>query len=299
MSILVDETTRVLVQGITGFQGRMDTAYCLEYGTRVVAGVTPGRGGQSVHGVPVFDTVAEALDAHPADATVLYVPAPALRDAVFEALDGGLRLLLAAAENVPLHDAAAIRAAAHDVGAWVVGPNSNGIISPGKSRLAGLGGPQPERDFFPGTVGVCSRSGGMCAEIAWTLGNAGLGVSTCISMGGDAITGMRMIDYVRAFDRDPDTDAIVLFGEPGSTHEQEVAAALAAGEIRTPVVALVAGEFQQRYPKGRSFGHFAAIITDDDHRVTVKRKVLAAAGAAVARSLSDIPSLVRRARSSV
>ena len=296
MSILIDGATRVLVQGITGFQGRMDTRYCLEYGTRIVAGVTPGRGGDDVHGVPVFNTVKSALAKHPADAAVLYVPVATLKDALAEALDAGIKVILATTENVPRHDAAEMVAAARSSGARLIGFNTNGMVSAGQSKLAGIGGDRAAQIYVPGRIGVVSRSGGMSAEISWTLKRAGLGVSTCVSMGGDPITGMRMVEYIELFDADPETDAIVLFGEPGGTHEQDVAAAIAGGRIQKPVVALISGEFQERYPKGMSFGHVTAMIDKAGDSASEKRRVLAESGATVVDSLDRIPAAVRAKR---
>lgn len=290
MSILIDRATRILVQGITGFQGRMDTRYCLAYGSRVVCGVTPGRGGEEVQGVPVYDTVREAVRRHAPNAAVTYVPAAATKDAVREAMAAGLELILGTAENVPRHDAAELAAAARAKGVRLVGFNTNGAISPGRCKLAGIGGDRANDIFVPGRIGVCSRSGGMTAEISWTLKRAGLGVSTAVSMGGDSITGMRMVEIVELFERDAETDAVVVFGEPGTTHEHEVAEAVAQGRVGKPVVALLAGEFQERYPLGASFGHLAAMIERDAESVSAKRRALAAAGVAVVRSLEEIPA---------
>jgi succinyl-CoA synthetase alpha subunit len=288
MSILVDASTRVLVQGITGFQGRMDTEYSLAYGTKIVCGVTPGRAGEVVHGVPTFNTVRAATRHSPIDASILYVPATTLRDAALEAIDAGIKLLVATTENVPRHDAALIVAEAQRNKVRIVGFNTNGIITPGECKLGGIGGDRPERSYVSGRIGVCSRSGGMSAEISWTLKKAGLGVSTCVSMGGDPITGMMMADYLRLFEADPKTDAIVIFGEPGSAHEQGVAKAVKAGEIRKPVFAIIAGVFQENYPKGVSFGHVAAMIADEADTATAKRRMLAEAGVTVVDGLDDL-----------
>ena len=276
MSILIDADTRVLVQGATGAQARFDIRYCLEYGTRIVAGVTPGRGGESVEGVPVFNTVAAAVAATGANASAVYVPARGVRDAVMEAVEGGIGVLACFAENVPRHDAAAAAAAARASGAFMAGFNTNGLISPGR-------------------IGVCSRSGGMSAEISWTLARAGLGASSCISMGGDPIVGMRMVEVLELFEADPETDACVIFGEPGGTHEIEVAEALRTGELRKPLVALIAGQFQENYPAGVSFGHFAAVIKGENDSASAKHPALGAAGARVAASLEEIPALLRLA----
>jgi succinyl-CoA synthetase alpha subunit len=294
MSIFIDKDTRVLVQGATGSQARFDIRYCLEYGTKIVAGVTPGRGGEKVEGVPVFNTVAAAVAATGANASAVYVPARGVKDAVMEAVEGGIRVLACFAENVPRHDAAAAVAAVRGAGALMAGFNTNGVVSPpARCKLGGIGGDRTAEIYKPGRIGVCSRSGGMSAELAWTLSRAGLGASTCVSMGGDPIVGMRMVEILELFEADPDTDACVIFGEPGGTHEIEVAAALRAGRIRKPVVALVAGQFQENYPAGVSFGHFAAVIKGESDSASAKRKFLADAGARVAASLEEIPGLLR------
>ncbi len=186
-------------------------------------------------------------------------------------------------------------AAARAAGAFMAGFNTNGMISPGRCKLGGIGGDRATQIYAPGRIGVCSRSGGMSAEICWALSRAGLGASSCISMGGDPIVGMRMLEVLRLFEADPETDACVIFGEPGGSHEIEVAEALRAGELRKPVVALIAGQFQENYPPGVSFGHFAAVIKGENDSATAKRRMLAAAGARVAASLEQIPALLRRA----
>jgi succinyl-CoA synthetase alpha subunit len=292
MSILIDQETRVLVQGATGAQARFDIRYCIQYGTKIVAGVTPGRGGEEVEGVPVFNTVAAAVKATGANTSAVYVPARAVKDAVFEAVEGGIGVLACLAENVPRHDAAAAVAAARSAGVRMVGFNTNGVISPGRCKLGGIGGDRAERIYAPGRIGVCSRSGGMSAEICNALTKAGFGTSTCVSMGGDPIVGMRMIELLRLFESDPETDACVIFGEPGGTHEIEVAEAIWSGQLKKPIVALIVGEFQERYPTGVSFGHFAAVIRGEGDSASAKRKLLADAGARVARSLEHIPELL-------
>jgi succinyl-CoA synthetase alpha subunit len=293
MSILIDEQTRVIVQGITGGTARTDVERCLKTGTRIVAGVSPGRGGEEVHGVPVYDTVAAAVREHPADASAIYVPASSARDAVMEALDSELKLLLVTAEYVPSHDILYIAAAARAAGAQLIGCNTNGIISPGKSRIGGIGGIDPDEIYAPGFVGVCSRSGGMSAEIALVLKAAGLGISTCVSMGGDSVTGLRMVDYAALFEADPDTQAIVVFGEPGTANEQQLAKSVVAGEIRKPVIALIVGTFQEKYPKGMTFGHAAAMISTSEESATAKRTLLRQAGVHVCDALDQIPDFIR------
>jgi succinyl-CoA synthetase alpha subunit len=293
MSILIDAHTRVLIQGITGGQARVDTERSLRYGVHVVAGVTPGRGGDSVHGVPVYDTVKQALAHHIVDVSVIYVPAAGVKAAVLEALDASVPLLLVTAEFVPLHDVVYVVAATKDAGARLIGCNTNGMIAPGKSRLGGIGGENPSELYVPGTIGVCSRSGGMCAEIGLTLQEAGLGISTCVAMGGDLVTGMRMAEYVALFETDAQTHAIVLFGEPGTRNEQEVAELVRAGKVSKPIVALIAGAFQERHPPGVSFGHAAAMITDGTDSASAKRRVLAEVGIHVAQTLEDIVVLLK------
>ncbi len=292
MSILIDSDIRVVVQGATGAQARFDIRYCLDYGTQIVAGVTPGRGGEKVEGVPIFNTVAAAVAATGANASAVYVPARSVKDAVFEAVEGGIRILACFAENVPRHDAAAAVAFARAAGARMVGFNTNGLISPGQGKIGGIGGDRANLIYGPGRIGVCSRSGGMSAEICHALTGAGLGTSTCISMGGDPIVGLRMLEILQLFESDPGTDACVIFGEPGGTHEIEVAQAIEGGLIKKPVVALIAGRFQEDYPAGVSFGHFAAVIHGENDSATAKRTLLAAAGARVAGSLEDIARLL-------
>lgn len=296
MSILIDRETRVVVQGATGNQARFDIRFCLEYGTRVVAGVTPGRGGETVEGVPIFNTVEAAVRATGANASAIYVPARAVCDAVLEATDAGIALMLALAENVPRHDAAAAVGAARQAGRRLVGFNTNGIVSPGRCKLGGIGGDRAAMIYKPGRIGVCSRSGGMSAEISFALQRAGLGVSTCVSMGGDPIVGMRMIEVLRLFEADPETDACVIFGEPGSAHEIGVAEAMQRGELKKPLVALIAGEFQERYPHGVSFGHVAAMINGQNDSASAKRRILKAAGVHVVESLTQVADALAKLR---
>lgn len=295
MSILLDKNTRVVVQGITGIQARVDTLVCRDYGTNIVAGVTPGRGGQDVEGIPVYDTVREAVTKHGAEASLIYVPALAAKDAVLEAVAAGIRLIVAPAELVPLNDAARVVDAVRKAGIVMVGFNTVGIITPGQARMGGMGGLEPDDIYTPGTVGICSRSGGMVAEVAWALKKGGLGVSTAVAMGGDQITGRRMVDYVRLFEEDPATEAIALFGEPGTPNEREVAEHLKRNGVKKPIVALIAGAFQENHPKGVSFGHAAAMIADDTDRPTAKKRMLAEAGVRIARDLKDIPTQIRQA----
>ncbi len=295
MSILIDETTRVVVQGITGAQARFDTEWCIRYGTCVVAGVTPGKGGEAVHGVPVYDTMQAAMAEHPADASVIYVPAASVKAAVLEAIEAGVKLVLVTSEYVPLHDLVHIVACAREAGVRLVGCNTNGMISPGKSKLGGVGGMNPAEIYTPGRIGVCSRSGGMMAEISLALMDGGYGVSTSVAMGGDLVTGMTMAEYLMLFEADADTDAVVIFGEPGTQNEQEVAELVRAGKVAKPVVALIAGAFQELYPHGMGFGHAAAIINTEGESASAKKRLLQEAGVHVAPALEDIPRLLEQA----
>ncbi len=294
MSILINRDTRVLIQGATGAQARFDIRYCLEYGTRIVAGVTPGRGGESVEGVPIFNTVEAAVRATGANASAIYVPARGVGEAIDEALDNGIPMLLSLAENVPRHDAARTVARVRRAGAHLVGFNTNGLVSPGQCKMGGIGGDRTDALYSPGQIGVCSRSGGMSAEISYTLRQAGLGVSTAVSMGGDPIVGMRLVEVLRLFEADPDTDACVIYAEPGGSHEAEVAQAVRSGELKKPVVAIVVGVFQERYPRGASFGHVAAMIQSDADSASAKRRMLEDAGVRVATLLDEIPALLAR-----
>ncbi|MEX2642194.1 MAG: hypothetical protein WD270_01990, partial [Acetobacterales bacterium] len=238
-----------------------------------------------------------AVDRHGVRASLIYVPPLQAAAAVMEALDAGIGLIVATAEGVPRHDAAVVVAAARESGARLVGFNTNGFISPGRVRMGGMGGLDPDEVYPPGRVGICSRSGGMCSEIALALGREGLGVSTAVAMGGDVITGLRMVDYVRLFEADEGTDAIVLFGEPGTSNEREVAEHIMRHGLRKPVVALIVGAFQESYEAGVSFGHAAAMIRDTADSATAKRAMLRKAGGLVASTLSEVPLLLQRGRS--
>ncbi len=293
MSILIDASTRVLVQGLTGAQGQRDAKLCMAYGSRIVCGVTPGRGGAVVLGLPIYNSVQSALSQHAIDAAVVYAPPLAARDAVLESLEARIPVIIVLAETVPVHDTVVIRAQARAQGAIVVGCNTNGMISPGKCQLGAIGGDIPSRVFVPGSIGTVSRSGGMSAELGLTLRAAGYGVSTAVSMGGDTVPCTPMVEYVRLFAEDPDTAAILMFGEPGTPNEREVAAFVKAGRCAKPVIAVLAGEFQERYPVGASFGHAAAMIRDSSDTVSAKRRMLLDAGIEVAQRLSEIPAMLR------
>lgn len=293
MSRLIDGSLRLLIQGITGREARMVTRHMLDYGTRVVSGVTPGRGGQDVEDIPVFDTVTQAVEQTAPTASLISVPPAATLDAVGEAIAGGIRLIVIATEGIPQHDVLSMLERADETGTVIIGPNSVGVIRPADSvKIGAIGGEHPARAFAPGRIGVMSRSGGMTAEIGLTLRLASLGVSTAISVGGDALVGSTPATLLAEFQDDPETDAVVLFGEPGTRFEEDVAHRIADGQFTKPLVALVAGEFTEHLPEGTAFGHAAAIIEGDSGRPSTKRKALEAAGARVARTLDDIAGLL-------
>ena len=295
MSILLDANSRVLVQGITGREAALHVPYMRASGTQVVAGVSPGRGGQEVDGVPVYDSVRAALRRHAVDIAVLFVPARFVRDAALENVEAGIPLVIILAEGVPHHDTAEILARALELGVRVVGPNSQGIISPGKAKVGGTGGDRPQLMFRPGPVGLVSRSGGMGAEIAMALTKAGIGQSSYVAIGGDLLIGTEFTDLLPLFEADPETRLVFLFGEPGTGREEAVAELIRRGGVTKPVVAFIAGEFLERFPRGMHFGHTGALIEGDLGRPSRKKAALREAGVRVAEHLDDIVPLVQEA----
>ncbi len=295
MSILLDERSRILIQGITGQQARTHLKYMLKYGTRVVAGVSPGKAGGEVEGIPVYDTVRFALRQHEVDIAVLFIPGRLAKDAALEAVENGVPLVVILAEGIPHHDTAEILARARARGVRVIGPNSQGMISPGKAKLGGTGGQFPDRMFTLGPVGIISRSGGMGGEIGSALTRRGIGQSTYVSIGGDLLIGAAFADLLPLFQSDPETRTVVLFGEPGTGHEEAAAELIASGKVTKPVVAFVAGEALEHLPRGMSFGHTGAIIARGLGAPSRKKQLLREAGALVAERFSDIPDLVVQA----
>lgn len=283
MSILLTNETRAVVQGATGRIGQVQVRWMLEYGTKIVAGVTPGQGGTTVHGVPVYDSVAEAVEKEGANATVLFVPAPYTKDAVLEAIAAGIRLVVAVPEHVPVHDAMVMRRAAREAGVWLLGPNTPGIISPGIGKL----GIMPGNMFKPGRIGIISRSGTLAYEVAGYVNEAGYGESSLIGIGGDPVIGPDIPDILAEFEKDPGTDAVVIVGEIGGSAEEEAAPFIA--QMQKPVVAYIAG---RSAPPGRRMGHAGAIIRAGQGTVADKARVLSEAGVAVARNISDVPRLL-------
>lgn len=289
MPILIDGTQRVLVQGITGREGIARTRLMRAYGTQVVAGVTPGRGGARVEGVPVFDTVGAAWEqAGPLDASVLFIPAPLVKSAALEAIAAGVRLLVIVPDRVPIYDVLEIVDTADRAGARVVGPNTLGVLSPGRGVLGMMGGQAASARawFFPGPAGVSSRSGGITTSIAYYLARAGIGASTLVHVGGDPIVGLPHPAVMRLFEQDPATRAIVLFGEIGTSQEEQVADLIASGALTKPVIAYIGGRSAR---SGTRFSHAGAII--EGGRGTYEGKVerLRAAGAIVVDAFDDIP----------
>ena len=294
MGILIDRGTTILVQGITGREASFFTRESLDYGARVVAGVTPGKGGQEVYGVPVYDCVRNALRKHRIDASVVSVPPFAVQDAALEAIENGIRLLVVMTERVPRRDVATLLDAAREHGARIIGPNSLGLISPGESKLGAVGGNVENtfRTFTKGPVGVMSRSGGMTSEFANILGQEGLGQSTCVSIGGDPLIGSTFQDLFPLFEEDPQTRAVALFCEPGGIMEEEFARFYSSLSNPKPVVAFIAGRFADRMP-GTRFGHAAVIVEGDRGSTRKKRALLKDAGVQVADRLSDVPKYIK------
>jgi len=297
MSILIDADTTFIVQGITGREAVNLTRECLDYGSKIVGGVTPGRKGREIHGVPVFDTVEQAIDAHggPIDGSVVTVPPAFTKDAVFEAIESGVGLIVIVTERIPRRDVAEMVELATMRGARLIGPNCLGIIVPDEAKMGGIGGPAKDagKAYTPGPVGVMSRSGGMTTEISSTLTAAGLGQSTAISIGGDAIIGSTYAELMPLFEADEQTEAIVIYTEPGGRMEAELSGWVAEHQSRLPIVAFMAGRFMDEMP-GMSFGHAGTIVQGKEDTATEKIARLAEAEIPVAEEISQIPDLVKQ-----
>jgi succinyl-CoA synthetase alpha subunit len=298
MSILIDRHTTFIVQGITGREAVNLTRECLDYGqgAKVVGGVTPGRRGREVHGVPVFDTVEQAVEHHggPVDGSVVTVPPAFTKDAVFEAIENGVRLVVVVTERIPRGDVAQMVELASQRGARIIGPNCLGVIVPDEIKMGGIGGPAKDapKAYRPGPVGVISRSGGMTTEMSSTLSAAGLGQSTAVSIGGDAIIGSTYAELMPLFEADEQTEAIVIYTEPGGRMEAELAEWVRANDSRLPIVAFMAGRFMDEMP-GMSFGHAGTIVEGREDTATEKIARLESAGITVAEEISQIPGLVK------
>lgn len=294
MAILADENMRVIVQGITGREASTFTKDMLDYGTRVVAGVTPGKLGQTVHGVAVYDTVRQALKEHPAQASVISVPPALVKDAVIEALENGIELVVVVSERVPRKDTIEFLEVALENNARVIGPNTLGLISPEKIKLGMAGGPVGDvnKAYRPGYVGIASRSGGMTTEVANLLTANGIGQSTCIGIGGDPVVGSNFLDLIPLFENDPETKAVVLFSEPGGVIEEKLCEVVIAEKFKTPIIAFIAGRFVDDMP-GVRFGHAATIVEGERGTTKSKISMFNTAGIRVAESFSDIARIAR------
>jgi succinyl-CoA synthetase alpha subunit len=280
MSILVDAQTRLLVQGITGREGTFHTEQAIAYGTQVVAGVVPGQGGNTHVGVPVFNTVEQAVQATGANTSVIYVPARFATDAILEAIDAGLALIICITEGIPVNDMLIVKRLLQGKPTRLIGPNCPGVISPGTCKI----GIMPAHIHKPGHVGVISRSGTLTYELVWQLTQLGIGQSTCVGIGGDPVTGMQFIDCLQLFNEDPDTHVIAMIGEIGGNAEERAAAYIKA-HIQKPVVGYIAG---QTAPPGRRMGHAGAIISGGQGTAAGKMAAMEAAGIHVCRSPADI-----------
>src|SRR5215472_3663424 len=289
MTLLVGSRTRAIVQGITGNQGAFHTKLMREYGTQIVAGVTPGKGGATVEGVPVYDTVAAALEKTNANASIIFIPAPFAKEAGMEAIDGGLNPVVIITEMIPARDSMILMAYAKEHNTTIIGPNTPGIITPGEAKL----GIMPGNVFTPGNVGVASRSGTLTYEIASYLTRAGIGQSTCLGIGGDPVTGLNFVDVLKMFRDDSSTNAVVLIGEIGGSAEEDAADFIEDSKYPKPVAAYVAG---RAAPPGKRMGHAGAIITGTEGTADAKIKRYREVGVRVAEVPSDFPGYSNRDR---
>lgn len=293
--LLLPKGAKILGQGMTGGEGSRALPWILEYGTNVVANVTPGKGGQVISGIPVFNTVREALDTVGlVDGAIQFVPPQFACSATVEAIEAGIKFVLIGAEHVPTKDSAYVYKLAKEKNTNVVGPNSVGMVNPARRLKLGLiGGGMPDRMFSEGRVAVISKSGSMTAEISLLLKNAGMGISWAVGIGGDRIIGTDFVDFLLELESDEETLCSVIFGELGGTYEERVAQFVREGKIKKPVVAFIAGEFTLELPSEVQFGHAGAIIEGDRGLPSTKRKLLREAGVSVADSLDGIPELVK------
>lgn len=286
LAILLDEATRVCVVGITGSQARHDLGINLAYGTQIVCGVAPGRGGTDVAGVPVFDTSAEAMAAVGFDAAVAYLPAGVYAEAMADLVAAGPRWVHAVTDGVALHDNVRVRQRAEEAGVRVIGPNTNGIVSAGRAKVGMLG--HEPGVFEPGSVGILSKSGGFSNDLAYAASSAGFGVTTAIPIGGDPVVGSSFAELLVLFEHDAATSAVLLYGEPGPCLEADVAALLADGGFTKPLVAMIGGDFIDDHDRGATFGHAGAFIDGPETRPATKRALLREAGAVVVERTEDL-----------
>jgi succinyl-CoA synthetase alpha subunit len=296
MGILVGKDTTFIVQGITGREAVNLTRECLDYGSKIVGGVTPGRAGRDVYGVPVYDCVRDVVAKHgPVHGSVVSVPPGFTRDAVFEAIENGIRLIVVVTENIPRQEVAQMVELASLRGARIIGPNCLGLITPGECKMGGIGGPaaNTRQAYSRGPIGIMSRSGGMTTEIASTLSAAGLGQSTAVSIGGDAIVGSTYAELMPLFEADPETRAIAIYSEPGGRMEAELAEWVREQRSRLPIVAFMAGRFMDEM-KGMRFGHAGTIVEGKEDTTAEKIARMEAAGISVAERIEEIPVLIRK-----
>lgn len=292
MTLLVGKQTRAIVQGITGNQGSFHTKLMREYGTQIVAGVTPGKGGTSAQGIPVYDTVAAAMEKTDANASIIFVPAPFAKEAGMEAIDAGLNPVVIITEMIPVRDSMVLMAYTKQHGATIVGPNTPGVITPGEAKL----GIMPGDVFSPGGVGLASRSGTLTYEIAMYLTHAGIGQSTCLGIGGDPVTGLNFVDVLKMFRDDKTTNAVVLIGEIGGSAEEDAADFIEDTKYPKPVAAYVAG---RAAPPGKRMGHAGAIITGTEGTADAKMKRFTEVGVRVAEVPSDLPRLLQQQKAAL
>ncbi|MFP6579205.1 MAG: CoA-binding protein [Myxococcota bacterium] len=293
MSILITKDTTFIIQGITGREAVNLTRENLDYGAKIVGGVTPGRAGRDVYGVPVFDCVRDITAKQHVDGSVVSVPPRFVKDAVFEALENGIKLIVIVTERIPRREVAQMVELAKLRGARIIGPNCLGIISPGEAKMGGVGGPlaNTRQAYSKGSVGVMSRSGGMTTEIASTLTAAGLGQSTAVSIGGDAVIGSTYAELMPLFEADPETKAIAIYSEPGGRMEAELAEWVQENDSRLPIVAFMAGRFMDAMP-GMRFGHAGTIVEGKADTTVEKIERMRASGIAVAERIEEIPELI-------
>jgi len=295
MAILLDKDTKVVIQGITGGVGSSSAKAMLEYGTNIPAGVTPGKGGQEVHGIPVYNSVKEAKEAHDINASFVVVPPMFAKSAVLEALDNDIKLVLVFTENVPLHDAAEMISKSREKNATLIGPASVGMLSPEFGRIGPVGGPldQVEKVYKKGPVGIISKSGGMTNETAWVIRQAGFGQSTVVGMGGEMLVGSVYVDFLRMFEQDKDTKAVVIFGEVGGTYEEQIVEILKNKEFTKPIIGFIGGKFVEQMPSGVQFGHAGALIERGKGKPSEKMDLLRKAGVIIAESHHDLGNKLR------
>jgi succinyl-CoA synthetase alpha subunit len=294
LGILIDRNSRIVIQGITGREASMVTKHMLAYGTPVVAGVTPGKKGEKVFGVPVYDTLKQAFAEHQLNTALIYVPPAFVLDAVLETLASGIKMMVIITENVPQHDVLKLLLETDSAGARVIGPNTVGIINPkDRVKLGAIGGDNVERCFVPGGVGVISRSGGMTAETSYMVKRAGLGVSTAIGIGGDPLIGSTPKDLLALFETDPETGAVVTFSEPGTTFEEDMAQFVCDRGFTKPLISYIAGKFTEQMPEGTMFGHAGAIIEGGKGKPSTKERLLREAGVYVVETYDEIIAVLQ------